>query len=43
MLKIDTKAPDFNLDSSMGGQLSLADLKNKYAIIVFYPRNNTPG
>lgn len=43
MLKINQKAPDFNLDSSSGGKLSLADLKGKYAVIVFYPRNNTPG
>lgn len=43
MLKIGTKAPDFNLESSSGGKLKLSDLNGKYAVIVFYPKNNTPG
>jgi peroxiredoxin Q/BCP len=43
MLKIGTKAPKFNLESSSGGKLSNGDLKGSNAVIVFYPRNNTPG
>lgn len=38
-----TKAPDFDLESSSGGRLSLRDLRGKFAVVVFYPRNNTPG
>lgn len=43
MLKLGSKAPAFKLESSAGGELSLADLKGKNALIVFYPKNNTPG
>lgn len=43
MLEIGSNAPDFNLKTSDGGVLSLNDLKGKYAVIVFYPKNNTPG
>lgn len=43
MLEIGSDAPDFNLESSNGGKLSLYDLKGKFTVIVFYPKNNTPG
>lgn len=43
LLAIGKKAPDFNLEASTGERLSLADLKGKFAVIVFYPKNNTPG
>ncbi|HOP08035.1 MAG TPA: peroxiredoxin family protein [candidate division Zixibacteria bacterium] len=43
MLTIGSKAPTFNLDGSGGGKVSLASLKGHFAVIVFYPRNNTPG
>ncbi len=43
MLEVGTKAPDFDLESSTGGRLSLSDLAGRYAVIVFYPKNNTPG
>lgn len=43
MLEIDSKAPGFKLESSTGGSLSLEDLAGHYAVIVFYPKNNTPG
>jgi peroxiredoxin Q/BCP len=43
MLEIGSMAPEFNLESSCGGKLSLGDLKGKFAVIVFYPKNNTPG
>lgn len=43
MLKTGSKAPAFNLESSTGEKVSLASLKGRFAVIVFYPRNNTPG
>jgi peroxiredoxin Q/BCP len=35
-------APDFTLASSAGDPLSLADLKGSWAILFFYPTDNTP-
>lgn len=43
MLELGSQAPDFKLESSTGRWLSLDDLKGKFAVIVFYPKNNTPG
>lgn len=43
MLGIGKKAPAFKLESSAGGTMSLSDLAGKHAVIVFYPKNNTPG
>ena len=43
MLKIGNKAPAFSLPSSEGGTVSLASLAGKYAVIYFYPKDNTPG
>ncbi len=37
------RAPDFDLRTADGGQLSLADLKGKKAILYFYPKAMTPG
>ena len=41
MLEIGDKIPDFNLESSSGGNLSSRDLSGQNAVIVFYPANNT--
>ncbi len=43
MLDFKDKMPEFNLESSLGGTLSNGELLGKYAVVVFYPRNNTPG
>lgn len=43
MLTIGEQAPDFDLASSLGGKLSLGDLKGRFGVIVFYPANDTPG
>ena len=43
MLPIGKKAPVFNLEASTGGKLGLKDLAGKFAVIVFYPKNNTSG
>lgn len=43
LLNVGDTAPDFDLEASTGNRISLADLKGKYAVIVFYPKSNTPG
>jgi peroxiredoxin Q/BCP len=43
MIREGRKAPAFSLESSDGGKVALKDLAGKYAIIYFYPRDNTPG
>lgn len=37
------KAPDFKLKNQNGETVSLSKYKNKWVVIYFYPRNNTPG
>lgn len=36
-------APEFNLPSHQGGNLSLANFKGKKLLIYFYPKDDTPG
>jgi len=43
MLKVGDKAPDFNLNSSDGSNISLDQLKGKKIVIYFYPKDDTPG
>ena len=43
MLKINTKAPTFDLDSTNGKIFSLKDSIGKYIVLYFYPKNGTPG
>ncbi|KAA3637114.1 MAG: hypothetical protein DWP97_01390 [Calditrichaeota bacterium] len=43
MLKTGTNLPAFNLESSAGGNFSDKDVSDKYGVIIFYPKNNTPG
>ena len=43
MLMIKDKLPEFSLESSLGGVLSDGDLLGRYSLVVFYPKNNTPG
>ena len=44
MLEIGTAAPDFTLVSHRGTTIHLADLRgNQRALLVFYPRDDTPG
>lgn len=38
-----TKAPDFNLPATGGKSVSLSDFQGKNLIIVFYPKDQTPG
>ncbi len=43
MIREGRKAPAFSLESSEGGKVALKDLAGKYAVIYFYPRDDTPG
>ena len=42
-LKINTKAPNFNLISTSGNIFELNKVKNKNIILYFYPKDDTPG
>lgn len=44
MLTVGTVAPDFTLPSHRGGEVHLADLHGTHrALLVFYPKDDTPG
>jgi peroxiredoxin Q/BCP len=43
MLAVGKKAPAFDLDSSDGTKVKLADQAGKIVVVYFYPRDNTPG
>ena len=42
MLKEGDRAKDFTLKTARGTR-SLSDAKGRYAVVYFYPRDNTPG
>lgn len=37
------RAPDFDLPSTEGKDLSISDFKGKWVVLYFYPRDDTPG
>ncbi|MFZ5834439.1 MAG: peroxiredoxin [Pseudomonadota bacterium] len=43
MLEEGHKAPGFKLKTDGDGEISLAQLKGKIAVIYFYPKDDTPG
>ncbi len=43
MIKIDEKAPEFCLPNQDDIEICLRDLKGKWIVLYFYPRDNTPG
>ena len=43
MLKINTKAPTLNLNSTSRNSYSLKDSIGKYVVLYFYPKDDTPG
>ena len=36
-------APDFSMPTDGGGKISLSDLAGNWAVIYFYPKDDTPG
>jgi peroxiredoxin Q/BCP len=43
MVKIHSKAPEFNLKNQNGISVRLSDLAGKPLIVYFYPQDDTPG
>ena len=43
MLEEGQKAPNFKLKTDDDGEISLAKLKGKVAVVYFYPKDDTPG
>ncbi|MEA3523075.1 MAG: peroxiredoxin [Campylobacterota bacterium] len=43
MLEIETKAPEFCLPNQDDVEICLRDLKGKWLVLYFYPKDNTPG
>jgi len=43
MLEIGTKAPEFCLPNQDDIEICLRDLKGKWIVLYFYPKDNTPG
>ncbi|MDD3476153.1 MAG: thioredoxin-dependent thiol peroxidase [Sulfurimonas sp.] len=43
MLKIDSVAPDFCLPNQDDVEICLRDLRGKWIVLYFYPKDNTPG
>lgn len=42
-VELDQMAPDFTLRNQDGTKVSLADLRGKFVVLYFYPKDNTPG
>ncbi|MDP1688666.1 MAG: thioredoxin-dependent thiol peroxidase [bacterium] len=42
-LKINDKAPEFDLPDQDGKMHKLSDYKGKYILLYFYPKDDTPG
>ncbi|MFA5461174.1 MAG: thioredoxin-dependent thiol peroxidase [Sulfurimonas sp.] len=43
MVKIDSVAPDFCLPNQDDVEICLRDLRGKWIVLYFYPKDNTPG
>jgi peroxiredoxin Q/BCP len=43
MLRPPYPAPDFSLPDQTGKLVSLADYENKWLVVYFYPKDDTPG
>ena len=39
---LNTRAPEFSLESSTGQQVTLHDLLGSFVVLIFYPINDTP-
>ena len=42
-LPVGTRAPDFSLPDDQGRMVTLASLRGKEVVLVFYPGDDTPG
>ena len=42
-LSIGDKTPNFSMPSDGGGTVSLSDFKDRYLVLYFYPKDDTPG
>jgi peroxiredoxin Q/BCP len=42
-LQIGDPAPDFTLPAWPEGDIRLSDLRGRYVVLYFYPKDNTPG
>jgi peroxiredoxin Q/BCP len=42
-IEIGKKAPAFSLKNQTGATVKLADLKGRWVVLYFYPRDDTPG
>jgi peroxiredoxin Q/BCP len=42
-LKQNDKAPEFTLQNQDGEDVSLSDFKDRWLVLYFYPKDNTPG
>jgi peroxiredoxin Q/BCP len=42
-IEIGQMAPLFSLTSDEGSEVSLSELKGKYVVLYFYPKDDTPG
>ncbi len=43
MIEVGKKAPDFCLPNQDGNEVCLKDLRGKWVVLYFYPKDNTPG
>lgn len=43
MIQVNQKAPDFCLPNQDDVEICLRDLKGKWIVLYFYPKDNTPG
>ncbi len=43
MIEVGQKAPDFCLPNQDDVEICLRDLKGKWVVLYFYPKDNTPG
>ena len=42
-VSVGSEAPDFKLDASTGKKVALKDLRGKWVVLYFYPKDDTPG
>lgn len=42
-LKLNSKAPNFNLPDANGQMVSLSQFKGSWMVLYFYPKDDTPG